>query len=98
MKTGKFKYISIHALCEEGDVEWAKNLGIYKEFLSTPSARRATGAARPFQTPKKKFLSTPSARRATCGCAPVVVGDLISIHALCEEGDGIGFFEADGGI
>ena len=22
----------------------------------------------------------------------------ISIHALCEEGDGIGFFEADGSI
>ena len=34
-----------------------------------------------------KFLSTPSARRATCRCALVVVGELISIHALREEGD-----------
>ena len=25
-----------------GRLDWAKNLGIYQEFLSTPSARRAT--------------------------------------------------------
>ena len=37
------KAISIHALCEEGDfgIEWYKEGGIL--FLSTPSARRATG-------------------------------------------------------
>ena len=34
-----------------------------------------------------EFLSTPSARRATCRCSLVVVGELISIHALREEGD-----------
>ena len=34
--------ISIHALREEGDSMWAYN-GMYgQEFLSTPSARRAT--------------------------------------------------------
>ena len=79
------------------------------EFLSTPSARRATdryvpqvnpprdfyprpprGGRRPPSVRPKfliEFLSTPSARRAT---GPVRVGDLsdiISIHALREEGD-----------
>ena len=37
------------------------------EFLSTPSARRATPAEREENHPKT-FLSTPSARRATCRC------------------------------
>ena len=38
-----------------------------------------------------KFLSTPSARRAT-GYFPQSVGQfLISIHALCEEGDASSF-------
>ena len=79
--------ISIHALREEGDVEWAKNLGIYKisihalreegdavlvafygstqEFLSTPSARRATASLARSAHSIGIFLSTPSARRAT---------------------------------
>ena len=34
------------------------------EFLSTPSARRAT-PRRWLQMPRRTFLSTPSARRAT---------------------------------
>ena len=34
--------ISIHALREEGDTLHVKNLVIEAEFLSTPSARRAT--------------------------------------------------------
>ena len=33
------------------------------------------------------FLSTPSARRATAGALNLVSHDLISIHALREEGD-----------
>ena len=33
------------------------------------------------------FLSTPSARRATRGCSQSARYDLISIHALREEGD-----------
>ena len=56
------------------------------QFLSTPSARRATCQPRPGSRPDQ-FLSTPSARRATA----LVVADAgdvpISIHALCEEGD-----------
>ena len=34
--------ISIHALREEGDDEGGTNADAGKEFLSTPSARRAT--------------------------------------------------------
>ena len=35
--------ISIHALCEEGDASASNNCFGMKKFLSTPSARRATG-------------------------------------------------------
>ena len=56
------------------------------KFLSTPSARRATGQFSVglclFQ-----FLSTPSARRATADCFAMRQGIQISIHALREEGD-----------
>ena len=56
------------------------------QFLSTPSARRAT-CPLPTTTRSARFLSTPSARRATptgfCLLAPC----RISIHALREEGD-----------
>ena len=37
-----FPAISIHALREEGDELFTFKLGKYREFLSTPSARRAT--------------------------------------------------------
>ena len=36
------KYISIHALCEEGDIDRRKTPKGSHRFLSTPSARRAT--------------------------------------------------------
>ena len=56
--------ISIHALREEGDPFSSFSTTPRKEFLSTPSARRATALfirlCRVCQ-----FLSTPSARRAT---------------------------------
>ena len=57
------------------------------EFLSTPSARRAT---RPNSAPGTfftVFLSTPSARRATTDPMFPIRSKLISIHALREEGD-----------
>ena len=59
----------------------------FSQFLSTPSARRATHKSR---NPKGKvqFLSTPSARRATSGYGyGDGEGSGISIHALREEGD-----------
>ena len=55
-------------------------------FLSTPSARRATGAAI-HRDVIRLFLSTPSARRATGFYCTAVVLYAISIHALREEGD-----------
>ena len=55
-------------------------------FLSTPSARRATTAWME-QNDTEIFLSTPSARRATQPFRPNLTEKVISIHALCEEGD-----------
>ena len=79
--------ISIHALREEGD-GCSIDLGhIVDVFLSTPSARRATTTILPSASRCLKFLSTPSARRATPEKAKTKVTDLISIHALREEGD-----------
>ncbi len=57
-----------------------------KEFLSTPSARRAT-TAQMIDPELVQFLSTPSARRATLRQAFQVQKYYISIHALREEGD-----------
>ena len=79
--------ISIHALREEGDCTRQMVDSELVEFLSTPSARRATHKSR---NPKGKvqFLSTPSARRATSGYGyGDGEGSGISIHALREEGD-----------
>ena len=101
--------ISIHALREEGDCPLPRGKSIFARFLSTPSARRATQffgigcglfwnfyprpprggrlAGLPVIFSKWQFLSTPSARRATWqgGCDYDL--QLISIHALREEGD-----------
>ena len=57
------------------------------EFLSTPSARRATLTSSSQKTVQMIFLSTPSARRATLTLILTVDGHIISIHALREEGD-----------
>ena len=56
--------ISIHALREEGDFIVACCDSGLIEFLSTPSARRATWRATRCRR-HGLFLSTPSARRAT---------------------------------
>ena len=55
-------------------------------FLSTPSARRATGLV-PWDGEQNRFLSTPSARRATKYTTKPSKEQRISIHALREEGD-----------
>ena len=57
--------ISIHALREEGDVILSSSMFVRYLFLSTPSARRATGMSSEEFSSAWKFLSTPSARRAT---------------------------------
>ena len=80
-----------------------------RQFLSTPSARRATReeveagsqsydfyprpprGGRLLRTAHLsdsiKFLSTPSARRATARLRGRLIEEIISIHALREEGD-----------
>ena len=58
----------------------------YEPFLSTPSARRATGFASRVSE-SYAFLSTPSARRATTAQLHQSLHQAISIHALREEGD-----------
>ena len=57
--------ISIHALREEGDGRQLANLERSYQFLSTPSARRATRREGHGADGWVLFLSTPSARRAT---------------------------------
>ena len=56
--------ISIHALREEGDRKVDSHIEVYRQFLSTPSARRATDVCAIIER-GILFLSTPSARRAT---------------------------------
>ena len=57
--------ISIHALREEGDALPPISAPLHHQFLSTPSARRATLTTGHAKAKRHKFLSTPSARRAT---------------------------------
>ena len=79
--------ISIHALREEGDL-LKTDLGEHiAEFLSTPSARRATLLRSFGLSGSAQFLSTPSARRATIFHEDADTALMISIHALREEGD-----------
>ena len=53
------KYISIHALCEEGDKFATHTSGQLVPFLSTPSARRATGAIYLWYTLPQYFYPRP---------------------------------------
>ena len=57
------------------------------QFLSTPSARRATLKVPVNGFHNIQFLSTPSARRATLISFVSIALFKISIHALREEGD-----------
>ena len=79
--------ISIHALCEEGDYPVPSLLIFFCYFYPRPlrGGRPFPQAARP---PERTFLSTPSARRATRVAFLMTFTSCISIHALCEEGDG----------
>ena len=61
----RLEAISIHALREEGDEMIKKEQTNGNQFLSTPSARRATILAMLDKIYQTLFLSTPSARRAT---------------------------------
>ena len=82
--------ISIHALREEGDFFFSGGVFYWGEFLSTPSARRATSMPSGASWVLTLFLSTPSARRATGASSTKQRRQAISIHALREEGDRVG--------
>ena len=64
------KYISIHALCEEGDARREIYIQYRTDFYPRP-LRGGRPASVPQPPDCCKFLSTPSARRATSG--PVLV-------------------------
>ena len=51
--------ISIHALREEGDPEGKVIMTVDPQFLSTPSARRATAAETPAECPHSYFYPRP---------------------------------------
>ena len=81
-----YRRISIHALREEGDTKRLENHSPRTEFLSTPSARRATGLHR-----GKGVLLDISIHalreEGDLHHEPCKVHHEISIHALREEGD-----------
>ena len=79
--------ISIHALREEGDRRRsAFTIGIY-QFLSTPSARRATHFMYGDTYRGHDFYPRPPRGGRPKKEAPERTGFSISIHALREEGD-----------
>ena len=78
--------ISIHALCEEGDLERVTLQLISAIFLSTPSARRATYAVS--ETAEEQLISIHALCEEGDTAGEAMPLHLqISIHALCEEGD-----------
>ena len=78
--------ISIHALREEGDCHVGVLACTGSDFYPRPP--RGGRHFRVFPAKQStKFLSTPSARRATVLAAAHKQAELISIHALREEGD-----------
>ena len=81
------EHISIHALREEGDDSHVVTSSMPCRFLSTPSARRATGVSCPSMVRKANFYPRPPRGGRLLGLAAGVAGEGISIHALREEGD-----------
>ena len=78
--------ISIHALREEGDHYCTNERKRTSNFYPRPP--RGGRHGQQLETEQHlKFLSTPSARRATHRTRQAVWKDIISIHALREEGD-----------
>ena len=78
--------ISIHALREESDPWWMSTTTSLLRFLSTPSARRATGADFYLNLPVR--ISIHALREeGDLVAEPRGWRFVISIHALREEGD-----------
>ena len=79
-------WISIHALREEGDACRKRICGLAIYFYPRPPRGGRLDACNA-ATEIIKFLSTPSARRATGVDVQDDRFEVISIHALREEGD-----------
>ena len=79
--------ISIHALREEGDEIYHTRLKLKAEFLSTPSARRATASLHTCQRGWWDFYPRPPRGGRRSGHPASGPSPRISIHALREEGD-----------
>ena len=82
-----FSGISIHALREEGDSQAGRGAGQHPAFLSTPSARRATGSRRRHPQQGKNFYPRPPRGGRHGMKIRKTIEGKISIHALREEGD-----------
>ena len=78
--------ISIHALREEGDVKRSVLYSMNIPFLSTPSARRATTWER-WKTPIRPYFYPRPPRGGRRMTLTEAREQVISIHALREEGD-----------
>ena len=81
------RYISIHALREEGDLGHRDRSGARYRFLSTPSARRATSPYRPRRALRTNFYPRPPRGGRLVEVEACNAAAVISIHALREEGD-----------
>ena len=79
--------ISIHALREEGDTANPDRGASIILFLSTPSARRATSAARSELPRVLYFYPRPPRGGRRSLSLQGALWQIISIHALREEGD-----------
>ena len=78
--------ISIHALREEGDRDYVRVRVHLTEFLSTPSARRAT--RKKAKATEIEVISIHALREeGDQGTVDIAQATPISIHALREEGD-----------
>ena len=79
--------ISIHALREEGDSFQRVGGKLGQAFLSTPSARRATGSYMTGVSGTSNFYPRPprGGRQTAQKYGDII--EMISIHALREEGD-----------
>ena len=86
-KKGRCRPISIHALREEGDVSVVVAKHHHAAFLSTPSARRATGSSDSFFTAPLHFYPRPPRGGRRIFSSDFQARKGISIHALREEGD-----------
>ena len=83
-------HISIHALRKEGDAARFANVALNMVFLSTPSARRATGPCCGFGSVTQISIHALRKEGDARSSAASAYSMMISIHALRKEGDDIG--------